>query len=505
MRTTIACAFILATLFVAAGNAQTTAPTTRPFEPSRETTVVLGPKRPGGTIDYVAALNELCAKGVTRDNNIAIPLLEACGRGRQGDVAALLRVRLALDMAPDAGEAFVTLHAFAEANWREADGGNWAEAENKLFELTKGPWTADQSPLAARWLDAVAKPLDTLVAGSWRDHFYVPLVCEREPATILRTQYAYLTPMRELANALKARALLRLGAGDYDGYRRDTVALLRLGRLASRAPTLIQKLVAIGCEALALSTIDAAAGGTALTAGQCEQLQADLHALPPAAPLTDCFAYAERFQMLDYLVMCAVHGPIQASRLMSGDPVNLRAIDTSAKDWNAALRRTNQWFDRLADVGSKPTFAQRSQAADAVSRDLDKLDQKYSGVFRAFMPIEERMLVIMLPSVGRAYQTETRLAVARDETEIALALRACQAREGKYPQRLADLSPKYLRSVPTDQFTDQPLIYRPDPDGAGYLLYSVGPNNRDDNGKEAEYGADDLPVRGGTSIKPGQK
>jgi hypothetical protein len=327
----------------------TSAPTTRPFVPSKETTVVVGPLRQGGTIDYVEALNQLCGKGVTRENNLAIPLLEAMGRGQGAKAAAAIwRERAALGLRGDGGESFVPLREFAQENWREGDGGSPDEAEDRLYALTtKGPWTAPQSPLAARWLEAVHKRLDTVVVGSARDRFYFPMVSAQEPATLIKVDYAYLNAMRELANALKARALLRLGEKDFDGYRRDTIALMRLGRLSAQAPTLIQKLVAIGCEALALSTVQAAAGSTALSAEQCAQLANELRDLPAAPPLSDCFKYAERFQLLDYLVMCAVHGPIQAARMMSGDGANVKPIDTSGKDWNAALRKTNEWYDRL--------------------------------------------------------------------------------------------------------------------------------------------------------------
>jgi hypothetical protein len=230
-----------------------------------------------------------------------------------------------------------------------------------------------------------------------------------------------------------------------------------------------------------------------------------LRELPAAPPLSDCFKYAERFQMLDYLVMCAVHRPIQAARMMSGDGANVKPIDTSAKDWNQALRKINGWYDRLMEAGGKRTWAERSAAADAVSRDLDKLESKYSGIFRAFMPIEDRMLMILMPSMGRAYQTETRLGLARDEAEIALALRAYQAREGRYPRQLADLTPKYLKVVPVDRFTEGPLIYRLEGEGNGYVLYSVGPNGKDNGGEEMGKGNDDVPVRGGTAIKAVEK
>jgi hypothetical protein len=43
---------------------------------SRETTFVTGPLRPDGSVDYLAAINERYSKGVTPDNNAAVPLLQ---------------------------------------------------------------------------------------------------------------------------------------------------------------------------------------------------------------------------------------------------------------------------------------------------------------------------------------------------------------------------------------------------------------------------------------------
>lgn len=80
---------------------------------------------------------------------------------------------------------------------------------------------------------------------------------------------------------------------------------------------------------------------------------------------------------------------------------------------------------------------------------------------------------------------------------IALALRAYRAERGRYPVRLADLvSAGYLERVPADPFArapfGAPLAYKPaKKDGNGYVLYSVGPDGKDDGGTpiDAQPGA----------------
>ena len=46
---------------------------------SRETTFIDGPINPDGTVNYVAALDQQYAEGVTYENNAALPLLRAVG------------------------------------------------------------------------------------------------------------------------------------------------------------------------------------------------------------------------------------------------------------------------------------------------------------------------------------------------------------------------------------------------------------------------------------------
>jgi hypothetical protein len=52
---------------------------------------------------------------------------------------------------------------------------------------------------------------------------------------------------------------------------------------------------------------------------------------------------------------------------------------------------------------------------------------------------------------------------------------------GAYPATLCELRPAYLAEMPIDPFNDHEFHYRREDDG--YLLYSVGPNGKDDGGR----------------------
>ncbi len=68
------------------------------------------------------------------------------------------------------------------------------------------------------------------------------------------------------------------------------------------------------------------------------------------------------------------------------------------------------------------------------------------------------------------------------EVLVAVALERCKLAEGKYPESLAALVPRYAATLPHDVITGRPLVYRTTA-GGNFILYSVGWNGTDDGGK----------------------
>ena len=66
---------------------------------------------------------------------------------------------------------------------------------------------------------------------------------------------------------------------------------------------------------------------------------------------------------------------------------------------------------------------------------------------------------------------------------------------GKYPDKLGAIVPKYLPQSPQDIFTGSAPVYRHEANG--YLLYRIGVNMKDDGGqtKDDAPAGDDLVVR----------
>ena len=105
------------------------------------------------------------------------------------------------------------------------------------------------------------------------------------------------------------------------------------------------------------------------------------------------------------------------------------------------------------------------------------------------------LIGLLLPALDKIQDAYDRTEQTQINLHIAFALAAYRADAGRYPVRLDDLAPKYLARIPADVFSGKPLIYRPTEND--YLLYSVGVNGIDEDGRwtEDEPRGDDLRVR----------
>ncbi len=90
-------------------------------------------------------------------------------------------------------------------------------------------------------------------------------------------------------------------------------------------------------------------------------------------------------------------------------------------------------------------------------------------------------VAVLMPALGRAALLAELATQQRDVTTVAIALELYHREHGEWPATLADLTPRFLPSVPPDRFDGQPLKYRL-VDGEP-LLYSVGVDRDDDGGR----------------------
>jgi hypothetical protein len=193
---------------------------------------------------------------------------------------------------------------------------------------------------------------------------------------------------------------------------------------------------------------------------------------------------------LDIAQGTAVRGPASIAELTGGqDDVSKLVADAlpapgKAQEWSQVLTDINSWFDKQIRAAGAGTYAQRIGLIVKVEKELqDRLAGGLAGASAA-----DLLLSISVAKLSKAAQTDERVAMDFELTQVVLALRAHKARGGAYPDNLDAVAPALGGKVPADRFAGAPLRYARA--GDGYMLYSVGPNARDDGGVEPGSGED---------------
>jgi hypothetical protein len=115
---------------------------------------------------------------------------------------------------------------------------------NALQQKLVHPWTLDELPMMAQWLDENGPALDLVSRAAGKSTFHVPLVRQNKHEIIIDdVAYFEIQRMRLFARGLQARANYRIGVGDIDGAIDDIVACQRLGRHYGRGVWLVDLLV----------------------------------------------------------------------------------------------------------------------------------------------------------------------------------------------------------------------------------------------------------------------
>ena len=95
------------------------------------------------------------------------------------------------------------------------------------------------------------------------------------------------------------------------------------------------------------------------------------------------------------------------------------------------------------------------------------------------------MASMVVPNFTKASLNLARNQTLANQAVVACGLERYRLAHGQYPESLDLLKPEIIKELPHDLVGGKPLQYRRNQNG-GYLLYSIGWNQRDDGGKPSE-------------------
>ena len=471
------------------------------FTIGKETTHVIEPIDPYGYVDYQAALNAELSNGVTPDNNGNVLMWNALGpHPDSANIPDGYFQAMKIPAPPRKGEYFVQANQFVKEHLKDASKQRLERFYDNLHEATIRPWTSKQRPDIVDWLKLNENPLKLAIEAGKRSHWYNPLVTpgtsgKRGP--LMAALLPGIQGVRELVVALIARSQFRISEGRYDDAWSDLLACHRIGRHIGHGGTLIEGLVGVSIDQITvtadLAFLDHAKPDTKVI----KKCLRDLGDLPLLPVLADHVDRGERFIVLEIATVFV-------------DRFGLEFIVTSAAeskskiarldfDIDPALRRVNQYFTRTSTAMRLKDRAKRESELLQIDTELGMLKMKFGDSEAITKAIQKKnkinvsfvgdvMLVVFSLSAQKVQHAADRSAQGQSNLRLAFALAAYKRDEGGYPKTLAALAPEYLATIPTDLMSSKAMIYRPN--DAGYLLYSVGINGKDDQGE-----GDDLAVR----------
>ncbi len=316
---------------------------------------------------------------------------------------------------------------------------------------------------------------------------------------------------------LTARAMLAVQEGRIDDAGRDLFACHRLARLVGQGPWLIDLLIGHSLEGMAITAHAGVLRSRKLSEAKLIAWQKTLDALPPIPSVISKIDFAERISMLDTATYCsrnprdlfkilseisAFSEVGQLLRKQTGKALR-RAIFTLV-DWNSVLEMINDEFDRQVTAAKMPRYADQKIAMEKYHKRLvrfrvELLDERV--VWRKLLlgtdsnrslvtdTMAKLIVVLMSPAFTQCLNSEERAATRMDLARIGVALERYRKANSRYPTKLSDLKPKFIKKLPVDYYSEKSYIYKRSK--SGYLLYSVGTNQKDDGGRNLNTETDD--------------
>ena len=306
-----------------------------------------------------------------------------------------------------------------------------------------------------------------------------------DPENPWSTQLPHLAAMKAICHRLMLKACAELAAGQKDDAFADVQLMFRIADSFKEEPFLISWLVHLACFNIALHPVWEGLVEHQWTDAQLQQLQAQLGTYDFAAE---------------------IRKPLQGERALGLTGIAAIAngkydlMDFMQKgDRNEAARLANRlvprgWYSleqynycRLHQIQSDGTIDVEGKRVwpARVKEKSRELEREFGGG-RLGRPLgafvhHHIFASLLLPALDKITMKGALAQTTCDEAVIACALERYRRSKGTFPDKLQALTPEYIREMPHDMITGEPLKYERTNDS--FILYSVGWNERDDGGQ----------------------
>ena len=301
---------------------------------------------------------------------------------------------------------------------------------------------------------------------------------------LINIQLPDLSALRDLSRVGLWRSRRHIAQGRTVEAREDCLAVARAGRHWQQSGTVIEQLVALALVRVAEEEILRLVARQSVSAAALADVQRQLTALyPQRFPLVN--TRSEPLMFLDvvqhtftdggpgggHLIPAAVVSLLMDDyREQAGTPFFWTTLSMRHAGRSETVAKAEAIFDHQKELSLLSPYQRRARQMATISQMTGALPQDRYPLVRALLPALDR--VMELGYRGRALH---------EATLTILALQRYRQEKGSYPSALDELQRAgYLDVLPADPYGAGSLSYKVT--GSSFLLYSFGPDFRDDGG-----------------------
>jgi hypothetical protein len=283
---------------------------------------------------------------------------------------------------------------------------------------------------------------------------------------------------RTLARLLEADAAMRVHDGDIDGALDSCRAILGVGRSGGDEPFAISMLVRVSIGVTATRSARRILGQGEPADASLKRLQ-DLLLDELSQPLELHAMRGERAMLVE-LIRRVGDGEVSITELStSNSQPNPSGARSAVAPWGklmfdnqraVALELTNE----AVAIAQRP-IAERAQLWKSWEGEMNRLQRAPFLAYTAAIP------VFMMPALSRASDALSRYAGELGSTAILIAAERHRLKTGAWPTTIDAIDSNILSSAPSDPYSGQP--YRMERRGGRLIVYSLGPNGKDEHGE----------------------
>jgi hypothetical protein len=288
----------------------------------------------------------------------------------------------------------------------------------------------------------------------------------------------HLGVLKNIVSVLRLRALAALDANRPEEALEDIKLCLRVGESLKSEPLLISQLVRIAMLRIIADTAWEGIAAARWNEQQLAQLQAAL-----SIELLSDYEHAMRGER--------AFGNDFIQRMRAGQEYG-GAVQGMARFAPRGLLYQNQ-------VNINRMY--QKYLLGIVDTKKRSIDVEHVRALEKALEVRQRhpyriLAGLLLPALEKSSFQFARGQTAIDEAVIACALERYRLAQGEFPDTLQLLAPQFLREIPHDIISGEPLHYQRSTTNK-FVLYSIGWDRKDDHGVPAPPGASPSPEKNG--------